>query len=107
MPELTAITQRDRLETMARADFFQSLSNPVRLCILQKLCSYEELCVSEFCCCMGCSQPLVSKHLRWLKDAGFLQVRQEGTRMIYRLRDERVRRVLEALGTMEIDESEA
>ncbi|MFN2537368.1 MAG: ArsR/SmtB family transcription factor [Mycobacteriales bacterium] len=35
---------------------------------------------------LGSSQPLVSKHLRVLRDAGLVDVRPEGQRRLYRVR---------------------
>lgn len=37
---------------------------------------------------LGGSQPLVSKHLRVLRDAGLVEVRPDGQRRVYRLRPE-------------------
>jgi len=37
---------------------------------------------------LGVSQPLVSKHLRVLRDAGLVTVRVDGQRRLYRLRPE-------------------
>ena len=44
-------------EIRTQARFFHYLSNPVRLCILQKLSTQDEMCVSDFCACMDASQP--------------------------------------------------
>lgn len=82
---------------LARAKLFQSLANPVRLCILQKLSHYDELCVSDFCACMDASQPLISKHLRNLKDEGILESETRGQFSWYSLVDEDVRTILGAL----------
>lgn len=85
---------RHREEMTEQASFFQNLANPVRLCILHKLLQEEELCVSDFCECMDASQPLISKHLIHLKENGILRSRAEGTRVLYRLTDSRVRDIL-------------
>ena len=37
---------------------------------------------------LGLSQPLVSKHLRVLRDAGLVDVRPDGQRRLYRVRPE-------------------
>lgn len=37
---------------------------------------------------LGLSQPLVSKHLKVLRDAGFVEVRPDGQRRLYRVRAE-------------------
>ena len=42
---------------------------------------------------LAMSQPAVSKHLRVLRDAGFVEVRAEAQRRVYRLRTEPLRTV--------------
>jgi DNA-binding transcriptional ArsR family regulator len=42
---------------------------------------------------LAMSQPAVSKHLRVLRDAGFVDVRAEAQRRVYRLRTEPLRTV--------------
>jgi DNA-binding transcriptional ArsR family regulator len=44
---------------------------------------------------IGSSQPLISKHLRVLRDAGLVDVRTDGQRRLYRVRPE---------GLIELDE---
>ena len=48
-----------------------------------------ELVVAEF----GITQPAVSRHLRVLREAGFVDVRAEGTRRLYSVRAEPLREV--------------
>lgn len=45
-----------------------------------------ELSVSALVENLGTNQPLVSKHLRVVRDAGVVEVRMEGQRRLYRLR---------------------
>ena len=42
---------------------------------------------------LGSSQPLISKHLRVLRDAGLVDVRVDGQRRLYRVRPEGLREV--------------
>lgn len=90
-----------RKETMERARMFQNMGNPVRLCILQKLHHKNRMCVSEFCACMDASQPLISKHLKHLKDAGILKSDTKGQFVWYELIDNSVLKVLDALDQSE------
>jgi DNA-binding transcriptional ArsR family regulator len=67
---------------------FDVLGDPVRRRILELLSERElasgevvDVIAAEF----GISQAGVSQHLRVLREAGFAQVRPEGTRRIYRL----------------------
>jgi len=43
----------------------------------------HDLCVCEICDTLDLSQPLVSRHLKQLKEAGILQSHQEGKWIIY------------------------
>ncbi|UFH58177.1 ArsR/SmtB family transcription factor [Sulfurovum mangrovi] len=43
----------------------------------------QELCVCEICDTLDLSQPLVSRHLKQLKEAGILQSHQDGKWIIY------------------------
>ncbi len=47
-----------------------------------------ELPVGELVRRLGLSQPLMSKHLRVLKDAGLVEVRADAQRRLYRIRPE-------------------
>ena len=67
---------------------FDVLGDPVRRRILELLAEREhssgevvEVISAEF----GISQAGVSQHLKVLRDAGFAQVRPEGTRRVYAL----------------------
>lgn len=75
---------------------FDILGDPVRRRILELLGAGEssagdvaQVVREEF----GISQPAVSQHLRVLREAGFADVRPEGTRRIYALRAEALQEV--------------
>ena len=65
----------------------QVIAEPRRVAILDLL-REEELPVGELVRRLGMSQPLMSKHLRVLKDAGLVEVRAEAQRRLYRIRPE-------------------
>jgi DNA-binding transcriptional ArsR family regulator len=65
----------------------QVIAEPRRQEILDLLRA-GELPVGELVRQLGLSQPLVSKHLRVLKDAGLVQVRGDAQRRLYRIRPE-------------------
>ncbi len=50
----------------------------------------REWCVNEIVEELGISQPAISKHLRSLREADLVDVRVDGQRRWYRLRDERI-----------------
>jgi DNA-binding transcriptional ArsR family regulator len=73
---------------MARAatttDAFNAVAEPRRRQILDLLASGERP-VNDLVRVLGLSQPLVSKHLRVLREVGAVEVRGEGRRRLYRL----------------------
>jgi DNA-binding transcriptional ArsR family regulator len=66
---------------------FEVLAQPIRRSILDRLRDGEHL-VGELADDLGLTQPLTSKHLRVLRDAGFVTVRVDGPRRWYGLRVE-------------------
>lgn len=66
---------------------FAILAEPNRRAILSLLLASERS-VGELEHELRISQPSVSKHLRLLKDAGFVESRVEAQRRLYRLRPE-------------------
>ena len=64
---------------------FEVLAQPIRRSILDRLRSGEHL-VGELADDIGLTQPLTSKHLRVLRDAGLVAVRVDGPRRWYRVR---------------------
>jgi DNA-binding transcriptional ArsR family regulator len=73
---------------MARAatttDAFNAVAEPRRREILDLLAAGERP-VNEVVRLLGMSQPLVSKHLRVLREVGAVEVREEGRLRLYRL----------------------
>jgi DNA-binding transcriptional ArsR family regulator len=73
---------------MARAatttDAFNAVAEPRRREILDLLAGGERP-VGDLVRLLGMSQPLVSKHLRVLREVGAVEVREEGRRRLYRL----------------------
>jgi DNA-binding transcriptional ArsR family regulator len=65
------------------SDPFLAVAEPRRRAILEFLAS-EERPVHEVVEAVDLPQPSVSKHLRVLLDAGLVQVRRDGRRMLYR-----------------------
>jgi DNA-binding transcriptional ArsR family regulator len=67
---------------------FQTLSDPTRLLIVESLLRRGEQPVNDIVEAAHIHQSGVSRHLRILQDAGFVQVRPEGPRRFYSLRPE-------------------
>jgi DNA-binding transcriptional ArsR family regulator len=66
---------------------FQALAEPNRLAIVESLRGGERS-VGPLVEAMTLSQPAVSKHLRVLREAGLVDVRADGQRRLYRVRQE-------------------
>jgi DNA-binding transcriptional ArsR family regulator len=73
-----------------------ALSHGVRRDLV-RLCATSERSVGELGALLRLRQPATSQHLRILRDAGLLSVRQDGNRRLYRLDFERFAHVTTAL----------
>jgi DNA-binding transcriptional ArsR family regulator len=82
--------------TRLRAKIFNALSDPVRLEIMEFLRNGEK-CVCEITPHLNLAQPLVSRHLKILKDAGLVKRRKEGTWHMYSIANLEVCDVIDAL----------
>jgi DNA-binding transcriptional ArsR family regulator len=68
-------------------EVFQALSDPTRLKIVSQI-GVEERAVGEIVERMEIRQSGVSRHLRILQEAGIVQMRRDGQRRLYSLREE-------------------
>jgi DNA-binding transcriptional ArsR family regulator len=71
-------------------DVFRVLADPVRLRIVESLTGHERA-VGSIVDLVDIRQSGVSRHLRILQEAGFVQSRADGTRRLYSLRADRFR----------------
>jgi DNA-binding transcriptional ArsR family regulator len=62
---------------------FKTLSDPTRRAIFERLCREGEKTVSALTATAGVSQPVVSKHLGLLKQAGLVRDRHQGRQTHY------------------------
>jgi DNA-binding transcriptional ArsR family regulator len=89
---------------MARAatttDAFNAVAEPRRREILDFLASGERP-VGELVRRLGMSQPLVSKHLRVLREVGAVDVREEGRQRLYRLNAQALKPIHDWVGGYE------
>jgi DNA-binding transcriptional ArsR family regulator len=67
-------------------DVFQTLADPTRRRIVEVL--HDEQAVNDIVALVGIHQSGVSRHLRILNEAGFVQVRPVGPKRLYSLRPE-------------------
>lgn len=62
---------------------FRTLADPTRRAIFERLCREGEKTVGALTARAGVSQPVVSRHLGVLKQAGLVRDRQEGRHIHY------------------------
>jgi DNA-binding transcriptional ArsR family regulator len=103
--------RRDRWDMKTRAYKWQAkvakaLAHPTRIAILEML-RRGEICVCEMGPELEASQANVSQHLAVLRDSNLVVARRDGTRMMYRVTDERVFRVLDLMGSIAHDQLDA
>jgi DNA-binding transcriptional ArsR family regulator len=67
-------------------DLFKALSDPTRRALFERLCGQGEQTVAALTATAGVSQPVVSKHLGLLKQAGLVQGRPDGRQTHYSAR---------------------
>lgn len=79
-----------------KSTVFHALSDPIRLEIVSYLRDGEK-CVCEIVPHLNLIQPLVSRHLKILKDAGIVRCRKDGTKRMYSIVDARIYDVVDAL----------
>ncbi|RRQ21020.1 metalloregulator ArsR/SmtB family transcription factor [Thiohalobacter thiocyanaticus] len=65
--------------------FFAALAHPLRLRALLLLQGEGELCVCELTHALDVSQPMISRHLAQLRQAGVVSDRRQGQWVYYRL----------------------
>ncbi|CAN5498610.1 hypothetical protein BH10ACT3_BH10ACT3_18880 [soil metagenome] len=70
--------------TAASADAFSAVAEPRRRQVLDLLAGGERP-VNDLVMQMGLAQPMVSKHLKVLRDVGLVDVRSVGRQRMYRL----------------------
>ncbi|MGD0995750.1 MAG: metalloregulator ArsR/SmtB family transcription factor [Candidatus Bathyarchaeia archaeon] len=81
---------------------FHALSDPIRLEILSFLRDGEK-CVCEIVPHLNLIQPVVSRHLKILKDAGLVRCRKDGTKRMYSIVDQRIYDVTDDLTSELVD----
>jgi DNA-binding transcriptional ArsR family regulator len=82
------------------ADAFNAVAEPRRRQILDALAAGDRP-VSDLVAILELSQPLVSKHLRVLREVGLVRVRDEGRQRIYRLNGRALKPIADWVATFE------
>ncbi|NHJ39654.1 MAG: winged helix-turn-helix transcriptional regulator [Asgard group archaeon] len=67
-----------------KSKLFKTLADPIRLKIIEIIGDTEK-CVCEIVEELAIAQPLVSRHLRILREMGLIIGRKDGTKKLYKL----------------------
>ncbi len=86
----------------SEAEFFKALSHPTRLKILKLLLEGEK-CACELEPKLTLDRSTITRHLHTLEEVGFLDSRKNGVRVDYRIKDERVLKILTTASRMMAD----
>jgi DNA-binding transcriptional ArsR family regulator len=76
-------------QTKFKAKLFKALSDPVRLDILEFLRDGEK-CVCEIIPHVKLIQPVVSRHLKILKECGVVRFRKDVNKRLYSITDQQI-----------------
>ena len=82
------MTLRNENLTFATVNLFEGLADPTRLRVLELLAQHDELPAGQIAEHFDMTRAGVSRHLRTLEEAGFVTVRVEAQRRLYRLNPE-------------------
>jgi DNA-binding transcriptional ArsR family regulator len=77
-----------------KAKIFYALSDSVRLEIMEFIRDGEK-CVCEIVPHLNLIQPVVSRHLKILKDCGLVMDRKDGTKRLYSVTDARIYQLID------------
>jgi DNA-binding transcriptional ArsR family regulator len=75
------------------SELFRTLSSPVRVALVSLLTD-GEMCVHELVDALGLPQPLVSQHLRILREADLVTRTRRGREVAYVLSDDHVAHIV-------------
>ena len=92
------MTQQTASQLRFKAQVFHALSAPDRLEILDFLRDGEK-CVCEIVPHLNLIQPVVSRHLRILKNCGIVRYRKEGTKRLYSITDQKIFQIIDGITT--------
>jgi DNA-binding transcriptional ArsR family regulator len=79
-----------------KSTIFYALSDPLRIEIISYLRDGEK-CVCEIVPHLNLIQPLVSRHLRILKETGIVRCRKDGTKRMYSIVDPKIHNIIDGL----------
>lgn len=84
----------DKSKLEKAAYILKTIAHPTRLAVIAQLQNHEELSVNELKEKTGCEQSLLSHHLINMKTKGLLEIRKQGTSVLYKLKEKNLSAVL-------------
>lgn len=90
------MTQSSLAQLRFKAQLFRALSSADRLEVLEFLRDGEK-CVCEIAPHLSLIQPVVSRHLKILRDVGIIRCRKDGTKRMYSIVDPNIQKIIDAL----------
>lgn len=81
-------------ELRPAGDLLQAMAHPIRLAVILRLGEHAA-CVHDLVEALGVSQPLVSQHLRVLRNTGLVAASRRGKEVVYSLQDEHVAHIVQ------------
>lgn len=88
-------TEKMHKEDEQKAEVLAALSHPLRLRMALELYKNGPRNVKGFVELLGVSQPAVSQHLTRMRLSGVVEMKKEGTKVIYSVDDPRIKQLLD------------
>jgi ArsR family transcriptional regulator len=84
---------------MSEVEVFKALADPTRLKILECV-EKGERCICEVIPYTGKSQPCVSQHLKVMKNAGVIDERKDGTKIMIKASNDDIYKIIKQVKKM-------
>ena len=97
MKKDSGIVEKNFEELQEISELLKVLAHPVRLCIVNGLLGKGECNVTYMQNCLEMPQSTVSQHLQKLRAAGIIEGVRNGLEINYRVKDKRVKKLVELL----------
>ncbi len=78
----------EQTEIRRIAEYYKAVADETRLYMLGLLVRHPELCVCDIMHVLGITQSKASRHLRYLRSAGFVADRRDGIWIYYRIAED-------------------
>lgn len=91
------VTPEHQAEVRERSNLLKAISNPIRLCLVQKMYTEGSCSVTYFTDCMETSQSNISQHLARLRTLGIVDFKKDGQTVHYFIKNKTVEQIIEIL----------